>query len=140
MTEIRKAVPADRPTLLAIQTTSLESGWPELLETAISGPPLVLVSGSRPVGYALAIESTPTYLAELAVAPAHRGTGHGSALLSAVLARSDGCRLTMRADDEGVRRFYERHGFRVMERLPGHYADDDGLVLVYQPDSPSDRS
>jgi ribosomal-protein-alanine N-acetyltransferase len=140
MMAIREAVSDDRPALLAIQATSLESGWPELLETAISGPSLVLVSGSRPVGYALAVESTPTYLVELAVTPAHRGAGHGSALLTAVLARSDGCRLTMRADDKGVRRFYERHGFRVTERLPGHYVGDDGLVLVNQSDSSSDRS
>lgn len=140
---LREATPADRPALLAIQAASLESGRPDLLETAIRGPPLVLVSGSGPAGYALAIESAPTYLAELAVAPAHRGAGHGSALLRAVLARCEECRLTTRADADRTRRFYERHGFRSTERLPGHYGDDDGVLLVRQSgsgDSPSERS
>jgi ribosomal-protein-alanine N-acetyltransferase len=145
MTEIREAMPEDLPTLLAIQSVSLESRWPDLLETGISGPPLVLVSGPTPVGYTLAVGDAPTYLAELAVAPGHRGGGHGSALLTAVLARGGECRLTTRADDERARRFYERHGFRVAERLPDHYAGDDGLLLVHQPDSaavdsPSERS
>ncbi len=140
MSRIREATPEDLQTLLAIQSVSLESGWPELLETAISGPPLMLVSGKPPIGYALAIESEPTYLAELAVAPAHRGIGHGSALLTTVLARADECRLTTRADAERARRFYERHGFRVAERLPGHYDGDDGLLFVRQSDSSSERS
>lgn len=134
---VREATAEDLPTLLAIQTASLDSGWPELLRLAIDGPPLVLVSGSEPVGYALTIESRPTYLAELAVSPTHRGMGHGSALLTSVLARSDDCRLTMRADNERVRRFYERHGFRVIERLPGHYDGDDGLLLARHADSSS---
>ena len=138
MTGIREATAEDRPRLLAIQAASLESGRSELLETAIEGPPLVLVSGKIPVGYALAIESDPTYLAELAVAPGYRGTGHGSALLTTLLARGDDCRLTTRADAERARRFYERHGFCVTERLPGHYAGDDGLLMVRQSDSTDD--
>lgn len=137
MSRIREATADDRQTLLAIQSVSLESGWPALLETALGGPSLVLVSAKPPVGYALAIGRAPTYLAELAVAPAHRGTGHGSALLTTLLARGDECRLTTRADAERVRRFYERHGFRITERLPGHYGGDDGLLLVRQPDSSS---
>ncbi|HET7325466.1 MAG TPA: N-acetyltransferase [Halococcus sp.] len=137
MTELRKATTEDLPTLLAIQSVSLESSWPELLRVAIDGPPLVLVADNPPVGYALAIESTPTYLVELAVSPDHRNRGYGSSLLRAVLARSDECRVTTRADAERVRRFYEHHGFRVTERLPGHYEGDDGLLLVYQPDSAS---
>src|SRR5699024_883213 len=66
---ISSAPPADRPRLLAIQSASLASTWPELLETAITGPGRVLVSGQTAVGYALAVGSDPTHLAELAVAP-----------------------------------------------------------------------
>lgn len=139
---VREATPDDLPRLLAIQATSLASGWPDLLRTAIDGPPLVFVVGRQPVGYALVVDGRPTYLVELAVAPAHRGEGHGSSLLSTVFARTRGraVDLTMRADDDRVRRFYERHGFRVTRRLPGHYDGDDGLLLVRQADSDSDRS
>ncbi|EMA50458.1 GNAT family N-acetyltransferase [Halococcus thailandensis] len=134
---IRSATPADRPRLLAIQSASLASTWPELLETAITGPGRVLVSGQTAVGYALAVGSDPTHLAELAVAPGYRNAGHGSALLKAVLDNDDDCRLTARADDERARRFYERHGFRLDRFLPDHYEHGDGVAMVYQSD---DRS
>jgi len=75
---IREATRNDLTTLLAIQSISLDSTWPELLHAGIDGPPLVLVTGRPPVGYALVITGDPAYLAELAVAPDHRGSGHGS--------------------------------------------------------------
>ena len=137
MTRIRAATPADCPRLLAIQAASLASNWPELLETAIDGAGTVLVAGDTPVGYALAVGSQPTHLAELAVAPGHRNAGHGSALLTAILDECEVCRLTARADDERARRFYERHGFRVDSFLPEHYEHGDGVAMVYQSD---DRS
>lgn len=133
-TRIRPATPADLPTLLAIQATSLDSPQPALLRAGVDGPATVLVAGN--VGYALAFGHDPIYLAELAVAPDHRGAGHGSTLLNAVLARDGDCRLTARADAVRVRNFYERHGFRVEKRLPDHYGDD-GLFMVRQPDSDS---
>lgn len=132
-TRIRTATPADLPTLLAIQATSLDSPQPVLLRAGVDGPATVLVAGN--VGYALALGHDPSYLAELAVAPGHRGAGHGSALLNAVLARDGNCRLTARADDARVRQFYERHSFRVENRLSDHYGDADGLLMVRQPDS-----
>jgi ribosomal-protein-alanine N-acetyltransferase len=135
MTRIREATPDDRPRLLAIQSASLASNWPELLATAIDGPGTVLVAGHDPVGYALAVGDDPTHLAELAVAPGHRDAGHGSALLTTLLDNCEECRLTARADDERARRFYERHGFRVERRLPNHYEDGDGVAMVRQPGS-----
>lgn len=135
--KVREATRDDLATLLAIQSASLESTWPDLLHTGIDGPPLVLVVGERPVGYALAIEGTRTYLVELAVAPGHRGVGYGSALLAELIDRSDELRLTAREDATRARRFYERHGFAVTERLPDHYDGDDGLLLVRQPDAES---
>ena len=139
----REATRDDLPTLLAIQSVSLESTWPDLLHAGIDGPPLVLVVGRPPVGYALVVPGDPAYLAELAVAPDHRGSGHGSTLLAAVVDRvgESDLRLTARADATRVRRFYERHGFAVVERLAGHYDGDDGLLLVRQPDAdPSSAS
>lgn len=98
----------------------------------------MLVAGREPIGYALAVGHDPIDLVELAVAPDHRNAGHGSALLERLLGRGDGCRLTARADDEDVRRFYERHGFRVEKSLPGYYEDGDGVRLVRQPEPASD--
>lgn len=130
----REATRDDLTTLLAIQSVSLDSTWPDLLHAGIDGPPLVLVAGQPPVGYALAITGDPAYLAELAVAPDHRGAGHGSALLGALVDRvgRSELRLTTRADARRAKRFYERHGFTIAERLPGHYDGDDGLLLVRQ--------
>ena len=135
----REAIRDDLTTLLAIQATSLDSTWPDLLHAGIDGPPLVLVTGRPPIGYALAIPGDPAYLAELAVAPDHRRSGHGSALLAAVVDRmgESELRLTTRADATRARRFYERHGFAVTEHLAGHYDGDDGLLLVRQPDADS---
>lgn len=140
MSRVREAIHEDLPKLLAIQSASLDSGWPKLLTVGIDGPPLVLVTGNEPVGYALAVTGEPTYLVELAVAPVHRSAGHGSALLNAVLARGGKCRLTACADDERARRFYEHHGFRVAKRLPEYYGTDDGLLFIRQSDAPADSS
>ena len=135
----REATRDDLATLLAVQAVSLESAWPDLLHAGIDGPPLVLVTGRPPVGYALAVPGDPACLAELAVAPEHRGSGHGSTLLAAVVDRvgERELRLTARADATRARRFYERHGFAIAERLAGHYDGDDGLLLVRQPETDS---
>lgn len=138
MTHVRPATPADRPTLLAIQAASLDSPQPSLLDAGLHGAATVLVAGRRPTGYALAVGHDPTDLVELAVAPDHRNAGRGSALLESLLARGGAFRLTVRADDERARRFYERHGFRVEKSLPGYYEDGDAVRLVRQPDSVSD--
>jgi len=97
---------------------------------------LVADTDAGPVGYALVVPDRPTaYLAELAVAPPAQGRGHGSRLLALVVERYrdrgfDELRLTARADDERVRSFYEGFDFTVAERLPDHYDDGDGLLLV----------
>jgi ribosomal-protein-alanine N-acetyltransferase len=138
---IRTVRPTDLPVLRAIQATALREPWPDLLATAATGRggPLALVAidaRSPPVGYALAVPGESTaYLAELAVAPGRRGEGRGSALLSAVTDRlaDAGCEtvwLTARADDRRTLSFYRERGFTVRERLPGHYADGDGVELV----------
>ena len=135
---IREARPADEPRLEAIQTAALDEPWPELLDVAVEGAPLVLVRdvGAGPVAYALVVPDHPVaYLAELAVAPPLQGQGHGSTLLTALLERLrtagfERLRLTARADDERVRSFYESFDFTVAEELPDHYDDGDGVALV----------
>ncbi|MFB6083464.1 MAG: N-acetyltransferase family protein [Halorientalis sp.] len=136
---IRPAASADLPRLRAIQRASLAEPWDGLLEPAVDGPPVVLVvtdEAGEPAGYAVAIpQDAVAYLAELAVAPAHRGEGRGSRLLAALCDRlaADGfeaLELTVRADDERARSFYADHDFTERERLPDHYEDGDGLLLA----------
>jgi ribosomal-protein-alanine N-acetyltransferase len=123
--------------LRAIQTVVLAEPWPELLSVAVDGPPLCLVyADPGPTGYALAVaDDEAGYLAELAVAEGHRGEGQGSALLDALVTELRDrdvrlVRVTVRATDERARSFYRQNGFERRDRLPDHYEDCDGLLLV----------
>ena len=136
---IRPATADDLPRLRAIQLASLAEPWDGLLEPAIDGPPVVFVvtdEADEPNGYAVAIpQDSVAYLAELAVAAGHRGEGHGSRLLTALCERLaaeafERLELTVRADDERARDFYDANGFAEQERLPEHYEDGDGLLLA----------
>lgn len=135
---IRPARSADEPRLRAIQSAALDEPWPELLDIAVDGHPVVLVldPGAGPIAYTLVVPDHPVAsVAELAVAPPLQGRGHGSRLVEALLdqLRNEGyerVRLTCRADDERVRSFYDSFGFTATEELPGHYDDGDGVLLV----------
>jgi ribosomal protein S18 acetylase RimI-like enzyme len=82
-------------------------------------------------GYAMVLFIRGTSLARLysiAVDPAHQGTGLGSALLSAAEATAVQrgaayLRLEVRADSEGARAFYRRHGYRQFGVQIQYYAD-----------------
>lgn len=134
---IRPATDADVPALRSIQQRALDEAWPELLELGVDGPPLVLVADTdRPVGYALVVPGDGVaYIAELAVVPERQGRGHGSRLLEAVIDRLSAedietVRLTARADDERVRRFYKQFDFEVVDGVPGHYGDGGDAVVL----------
>lgn len=134
---IREARSADEPRLRTIQSNALDEPWPELLNVAVDGPPLVLVlEVSEPVGYALVVPDRPiAYLAEFAIAPAMQGQGFGTALMDGLLDRLqtsgfETIRLTARADDERARSFYDGFEFSVADELPDHYDDGDGVLLV----------
>ncbi|MFD1585350.1 GNAT family N-acetyltransferase [Halorientalis brevis] len=154
---IRDATPQDRSRIRAIQLAALDEPWPELLDPAIEGPPIVLVTtatpdstadgsttepgaarrpGDEPVGYAVAIpEGDCAYLAEFAVAAGYRRSGRGSALMDALCRRLadegfEALRLTVKMGDEVARSFYDSQGFRVRSLLPHHYESGDGLQLV----------
>jgi ribosomal protein S18 acetylase RimI-like enzyme len=80
---------------------------------------VLLVEGT-PAGRAL-VHRTPgrVHLVDLAVLPAHQGRGLGTAVLRSLLddAASAGStvRLTVRADNTGARRLYERLGFVALD-------------------------
>jgi len=146
---IRAATVGDLPRLRALQLASLAEPWDGLLEPAIEGPPVVLVSTLRgragaatatdpaaPVGYAVAVpEGADAYLAELVVASGHRREGHGTALLDALADRlaaagHERLTLTVHEADRRARAFYDSNAFGVRSLLPEHYEDGDALVLV----------
>jgi len=135
---IRTARESDYSRLRAIQSAALDEPWPELLDVAIDGAPLVLVIdlGNGPIAYTLVVPDHPiASVAEIAVAPPVQGAGHGSRLLRALLERLraegfENVRLTAREDDERVRAFYDWFDFAVADELPDHYEDGDGVLLV----------
>ena len=152
---LREATPDDLPRLRAIQLAALDEPWADLLEPAIDGPPLVLVttaasgqaassvagldggqSRTEPVGYAIALpEGNVAYLAEFAIAAGHRRSGRGTRLMAGLCARLadagfETVRLTVKQTDDQARSFYDAQGFRVRSLIPHHYEDGDGLELV----------
>jgi ribosomal-protein-alanine N-acetyltransferase len=137
---IRRGTAADRPRLRTLQSELAEPS-PELLDLGLGGAGVVLVAerDGAVAGYALAIpgdaDASPAavFVAELVVAPAHRRSGLGSDLLDAVAAATpayDELRLTARVSDERALAFYDAVGFERMGRLPDHFADGDGWLLV----------
>jgi ribosomal-protein-alanine N-acetyltransferase len=133
VTRVRTGRPADLGPLAPAQA-ALADPAPELLAGALTrdGPVTVLVAvDDGPVGYLLAVPAPETvYVPEIAVRPDRQSEGHGSALLSALFERAEEVRLTVAADNERARRFYERHGFQVAERIGDRFESGDGLVLV----------
>lgn len=132
---VRPGRRADLDRLRTIRSAALDEPWIGLLEAALGEESLVHVAeADRAIGYAVALTAADhSYVPELAVAPAHQGESHGSRLLEALCARlaADGIdrvRLTARADDDRVRDFYEARDFVAVDRIPGHFDGDDGVV------------
>ena len=73
------------------------------------------------VGFtALGTRDGAAYLQHIYVAPEHQGRGIGSELLGrAKERRPAGFRLWVFQGNEGARRFYERHGLRLVELTDG---------------------
>lgn len=134
MTQVRPGRVADLGVLGPAQA-ALADPAPELLSSMLArdGPGTVLVAlAGGPVGYLVAVPGPEAvYVPEIAVRPDRQGEGHGSALLSALFERAttEVC-LTVAATNSGARRFYERHGFEVAERIGDRFESGDGLVLV----------
>lgn len=110
----------------SLQSTGLRQiiGFPE------RGRILVLRDGDSLIGMvnllftiSTALGARVALLEDMVIAPEHRRTGAGSALLQAAiaLARSSSCRrITLLTDqtNKSAQRFYERHGFRLSEMVP----------------------
>jgi|SRR5579883_618717 len=74
-------------------------------------------------------------LVSIAVDPAARGQGAGSALLESTLRRLKRRRvprfgLMVRVSNDPARKFYEKYGFRRLRTVRGYYEDgEDGLLM-----------
>lgn len=135
---IREATADELPHLQRLREFLAEP-TPQLLEYAVDGPPLVLVSTATgtPVGYALVVvHDDAGYVAELVVAPSHRREGRARRLLSTAFdrLRERGCSrvtLSVRPDAAPARALYESLGFEERDRQADYYADGaDALVLA----------
>lgn len=135
---IRTAHPADRPTLESLQAHLAEPS-PTTLHGALAGAGTVVVAvppaESSPVGYCIGIPGGETaWLAELVVAPQHRRSGIGGALLDACC-RSfqndhDSARLAVAVDNHGAQSLYRRLGFQELRRVDEYY--NDRAALIYE--------
>jgi ribosomal protein S18 acetylase RimI-like enzyme len=161
---IRPARPDEREQLRELQTHLREPNS-ALLDYAVEGPPLVLVSTARrfaprsengeerpatqtgePVGYLVAFHDDEAgYVAEIAVEPTRRREGRAHRLLAAAFdrLREEGCsrvRLAVHPDNDPAWRLYESLGFQEVERQEDYYADgSEGIVLGRELEDPSER-
>ena len=142
---IRTARPDDRARLRDLQRHLREPNSP-LLEYAIEGPPLVLVSTATEqstddstdglAGYLVAFhDGEASYVAELVVAPDYQREGRAKRLLAVAFdrLRDEGCsrvRLVVHPENDAARRLYESRGFEEVAREENFYADgSEGIVL-----------
>ncbi len=98
---------------------------------------LVVERGRRIWGYAIACaRGERAELVSIAVDPAARAKGAGSAMMASVLRRlrrRRAARLTLmvRRGNEPALRFYSKYGFVKLRRVPRYYEDGcDGLLLT----------
>lgn len=108
----------------------------EGLLVAEHGGRLVGVCGFLPEG----TFATGAYLRTLAVAPDAQGRGVGTALLAefeAACAAAPGGWFLLASDfNDGARRFYERHGYRVVGALPSFAAPGVSERVLWKPRPP----
>jgi ribosomal-protein-alanine N-acetyltransferase len=135
---IRPARPADSERLREIQCHLREPN-PPLLDYAVDGPPIVLVSATpddRPAGYLVAFhDGEAGYVAEIVVAPEHRREGRARRLLLGAFdaLRTEGCaeiRLAVHPENDPARRLYESLGFEAVGREEEYYEDGSAAITM----------
>ncbi|MEJ2347069.1 MAG: GNAT family N-acetyltransferase [Gammaproteobacteria bacterium] len=148
----RLATPADAPAIAALSRDLIESGlgwsWtPMRVARNIRDRDTVVVAAGAPdrmAGFAImyfAMEEA--HLTLLAVRPDRRRAGLGSRLVrwleaSALTAGIGIVHLEARASNAGARAFYERLGYRCVERLHGYYRGrEDALHMTHDLWAPS---
>ena len=139
---IRPPERGDLPSIIRIETTSFSDPWDAAsliseLRVDRMRRPLCALRGDEIVGYIMSWKvADEWHVINIAVATSERRAGVGTRLLEATLAAAldEGCTtatLEVRVGNEPALAFYERHGFRTIDRRHRYYRDtgEDALVL-----------
>lgn len=135
---IRQASLLDLLGIYRVEKESFPDPWPLLafLPYILDREALAFVVEEREViAFLLALrEGEEIHIHDIAVAPAHRRKGVGSALLTHLLSVAGDARrlrLEVRASNSAARAFYQKHGFKEVALLPNYYANgEDGILMI----------
>lgn len=110
---------------------AVEGWWPERTESAIdkvlaAGPAVGGWDGDQLVGFARAVSDGEfrAYVEDVVVAPSHRGSGGGAALMTALQAELAGIDVVSLFCQAELTDFYQRAGYRFTRQQVGHRPDD----------------
>ncbi|HYW51373.1 MAG TPA: ribosomal protein S18-alanine N-acetyltransferase [Gemmatimonadaceae bacterium] len=138
---LRAALPADLDDILAIERAVFSDPWSPASFTPEFTDPYtwfrVAAVDGHVRGYVIAhIVARQGEIANIAVSPAHQGSGLGGALLDGAVAaaEAESCEavwLEVRVSNEAARRLYASRGFEPIGRRRGYYRlpVEDALVL-----------
>jgi ribosomal protein S18 acetylase RimI-like enzyme len=145
---LRRASEEDADELAAILRTAMRSAMPSLPELHTPEDDRrfireivlpdeevwVAETEGSPVGFAsLGVRAGDDYLQHIYVAPEHQGQGIGTKLLSrAKERRPGGFRLWVFQKNAGARRFYEKHGLRLVEVTDGQGNEEREPDALYE--------
>lgn len=147
---VRPATADDLEPVMAIERASFPTdAWSDsaMAEAFATADPFVAEDAAGVLGYGIVLAphgSGDADVLTIAVAEAHRGGGHGSALLGRMLATAEHRRahrvfLEVRADNPGAQRLYERTGFRAVGVRRRYYQPDGVDAVVMRLDLGGDR-
>jgi len=144
MVVIRPAKLFDIPEIVRIERQSFREEYPRgvFLVFLENNPDTFLVAeySGKIIGYVMGYlrPDLEGHIMSIAVDPAYRGNGVGSALLEEVIERliKKGARyigLEVRVSNEGAIKLYERFGFRKIKRIVGYYLDGEDAYYMLLP-------
>ncbi|WP_010479190.1 ribosomal protein S18-alanine N-acetyltransferase [Thermococcus zilligii] len=144
MVVIRPAKIFDIPEIMRIERESFSEAYPRGLFLVFleNNPDTFLVAeyNGKVIGYVMAYlrPDLEGHIMSIAVDPAYRGNGIGSALLTEAIERliQKGARyigLEVRVSNEKAIGLYERFGFRKVKRVIGYYSDGEDAYYMVLP-------
>ena len=138
---LRPAAEGDLPSIVAIEKASFSDPWTLASFRSMLALPQVMATVAEEegvvVGYTVAwVVGDEAELANLAVAPARRGTGIGARLLDSLLGALDArggatIYLEVRDSNEAAQALYRSRGFTSAGRRKGYYRlpSEDAVVM-----------